>query len=343
MARKQLTNQEISGFCSSLELLLHAGLPEADALYLLAEDAPFPLADLYTQLGQGLDLGRPLSAAMSDAGVFPLYAVGMAQAGERAGRLEEALRMLASYYDARLRTEHYLRSMLTYPLVLLAVMAAVIAVLLIKVLPVFAQVYAALGSSLTGPAAVLLGLGQTLAGCLPVILPLVSVLLLALTIPSLRVKAAALWQRSRGDRGVFRSFHNALFARALAMGFGSGLPLEEAMALASQLLSDQPAAVSRISGCIRQLDAGVPLPQALTDAGLLSASACRMLTVGLRGGNAGQVMDHLAEQMLEEAQDALERRLSRIEPAMVLVCSVLVGAILLWVMLPLMDILSAIG
>jgi type IV pilus assembly protein PilC len=54
-------------------------------------------------------------------------------------------------------------------------------------------------------------------------------------------------------------------------------------------------------------------------------------------------MERIAEQMLEEAQDGLEARIARIEPTMVLVCSVLVGGILLCVMLPLIHILSAIG
>lgn len=83
--------------------------------------------------------------------------------------------------------------------------------------------------------------------------------------------------------------------------------------------------------------------EAMADAQLLNPAACRMLSVGLRGGNAEQVMERIAGQMLEEAQAAMESKISRMEPTMVLVCSVLVGGILLCVMLPLIHILSAIG
>ena len=68
-----------------------------------------------------------------------------------------------------------------------------------------------------------------------------------------------------------------------------------------------------------------------------------MLRLGLRGGNADQVMADIADHMAQEARQALEDTVSRIEPAMVLISSLLVGLILLSVMLPLVDIMSVIG
>ena len=76
---------------------------------------------------------------------------------------------------------------------------------------------------------------------------------------------------------------------------------------------------------------------------LLTPSACRLLSLGIRGGNGDKVMDQIADQMQEDAQQALESAVSRIEPALILVTSGLVGVILLSVMLPLMNIMSAIG
>ena len=88
---------------------------------------------------------------------------------------------------------------------------------------------------------------------------------------------------------------------------------------------------------------GEDLTEALAAEKLLAPDKARMLAIGIRGGNADQVMHAVADRMLEEAEDDLAALVSRIEPAMVLTASILVGAILLSVMVPLLDIMSTIG
>ena len=68
-----------------------------------------------------------------------------------------------------------------------------------------------------------------------------------------------------------------------------------------------------------------------------------MLALGLQGGSGDQVMEEIACRLMDEAEAALEQKVSRVEPAMVLTASLLVGVILLSVMLPLMNIMSSIG
>lgn len=347
MNRSPLTNQEISDLCRGLALMLHAGIPLADGAHLMAQEEPEQNRELLTRLGQLLDGGTELSCAMAELDVFPDQVTGMVRIGEHTGRLEESLNSLAAFYEERRRIRTRLRSALAYPSMILLLMLAVLGVLLIQVLPVFDNVYASLGSRLTGLAAGLLQLGQLLEAALPVLLAV-----LALTVAA--VLAAVCWAPFRdgctrfaqtrfGDRGVSRKFNNARFARALAMGLGSGLPLEEALSLSRQLLSDIPGAAKRCDFCIARLENGATLAEAMRESELLPASACRMLTVGLRGGNSDRVMEEIADRLMEDASDALEAGISRVEPAMVLAASALVGVILLSVMLPLMNILSSIG
>ena len=68
-----------------------------------------------------------------------------------------------------------------------------------------------------------------------------------------------------------------------------------------------------------------------------------MLALGVRSGSADTVMAHLAERLEEESEETLEAAVGRVEPTLVIVTSVLVGAILLSVMLPLMNIMAAVG
>ena len=146
-----------------------------------------------------------------------------------------------------------------------------------------------------------------------------------------------------GDRGIARRLSDARFAQALSMGMRSGLPMEESLDLAQGLLEEVPAASARCRACRSLLEEGCDLAQALRQTQVLPASACRMLALGVRSGSADSVMEEISRRLAREADQALEDRTAQIEPAMVLVCSLMVGAILLSVMLPLMNIMSAIG
>lgn len=347
MNRSTLNNQEISDLCRGLALMLHAGMSLADGAYLMAREEQENSRELLTQLGQRLDQGTLLSDAMEETEAFPGHVTGMVRIGELTGRLEESLNSLAAFYQERCRVQIRLRSALAYPSAILLLMLAVLGVLLIRVLPVFDRVYASLGSRLTGMAAGLLELGQLLEAALPALLLTLGLVLGAVLLGACWTPfrdACMGFARSRfGDWGIARKFNNARFARALAMGLGSGLPLEEALTLSRQLLSDIPGAEKRCGLCIDRLEAGASLADAMGDAELLPAPACRLLTVGLRGGNSDRVMEQIADRLLEDASDALEAGISRVEPAMVLAASALVGVILLSVMLPLMNIMSSIG
>jgi len=347
MSNTNLTYRELEGLCGGLALLLHAGVSLSDGLFLMAEEETGGLKPLISSLGQDMDSGMTLSASMEKAAVFPAFVTGMVRVGERTGRTEEALSGLAGYYRERERVARQVRSALAYPSVIMLIMLAVIGVLLIKVLPVFDEVYASLGGRLTGLAGGLVQVGQWLKAALPVILAVLAVIaafaLAVLLSGKLREKATAFWKRKYGDRGIARRFNSARFARALAMGLGSGLPLEEAIELAGTLMQDVPGAALRCAECGSLLADGKTLEDALSETELLPAHACRMLALGQRGGNGDQVMESVAESLMEEANEALEDKVARIEPAMVLGASILVGAILLAVMLPLMNIMSTIG
>ena len=137
--------------------------------------------------------------------------------------------------------------------------------------------------------------------------------------------------------------NDARLAQALAMGMASGMPLEEAVELASGLLEDVPQAKARCMDCRSRLDQGERVSTAMKESKLLPAASCRLLELGQRGGAGDAAMEKIAADLSEESETALEEQVSRVEPALVLVCSLLVGLILLSVMLPLMHIMSAIG
>ena len=243
--------------------------------------------------------------------------------------------------------ERRLRSALLYPAVMLLLMLAVIVILLARVLPVFDEVYASLGGQLTGVAGGLLALGRALDAAMPVLCVLLGLIVVFLAafaaVSSFRERIMTLWRRTLGDKGISRMMQTARFAQALSMGLSSGLPLEEALTLAGQLQKDIPAAQARCQDCLDRLERGEDLASALNGSGVLPKASCRLVALGQRSGTGDTVMEEVARRLSEESEYALETRVGQVEPALVLVTSLLVGAILLSVMLPLMNIMTAIG
>ena len=344
----QRSHEEISALCMELALFLRSGLDAAGGLSLLAqEESAGDMKSLLSSMADGMDMGRTLSAVFRESEQFPEYVCGLIAVGEQTGHLEEALRALSRYYEHRARLDRHLRSALMYPAVLLMIMLVMIVVLLTKVLPVFEDVYASLGGRLTGVAGGLLALGQALDAAMPVLCVLLAlaVLLLAAFAGSrgFRTRVLSVWRKRGGDRGVSRKLNMARFAQALAMGVSSGLTVEESLDLAAALLEDIPAAKRRCEVCREKLDDGAPLARAMNESGLIPAAECRLLELGVRSGCHDSVMAQIAERLSEEGDAALEARMNQIEPALVVIASVLVGAILLSMMLPLMNIMTAIG
>lgn len=341
--KRKLSNDEIASLCLELSLLLHAGVSTGDALSLLAQEEEH--RGMLSAMAEQVDGGKTLSTALRESGVFPVYVCGLVEVGERTGRTEEALAALSRYYEERVRIGRRVRSALLYPAVMLALMLVVIGVLLVKVLPIFDDVYASLGGALTGVAGGLLTLGRWLDKIMPVLwilLAAVVVFAAAFAVSeSFRDKISGSWKKSHGDKGISRKLNNARFAQAMSMCMASSISPEKSAELAAGLMD--AGAKERCGGVQGRLEGNETLSAALQGCGVLSASQGRLLEIAQLKGAEDKAMSQIAGNLMEEGETALDTLVSRVEPALVLVCSILVGLILLSVMLPLMHIMAAIG
>ena len=343
---KYLRDEALTELSGELAMLLHAGLDIAGGLAMLAEDREGPDGELLTALRRDAEEGLPLSECMERSGAFPPEVCAQVRCGERTGRLEETLSAMAESGESRLRLVRQLRSALLYPSILFLLMLLVIGVLLIRVLPVFEEVYASLGGGMTGLAGGLLRLGEGLAAALPWLAPILAVLAaLGLAFAgSQRFREEALRRGSGGrwgDRGVSRKLQDARIAQSLSLGLRSGLSGEEALALAAPQCA--PAAGERCHRAEKLLAEGLGFAEALRQGEALPPAACAMLALGIRSGSGDTVIREIARRLTEEGENALREKAERVEPALVLVASVMVGIILLAVMLPLLRVMSALG
>lgn len=345
---KKMTNEAIAAFCEELAWLIHSGVRVGDGLALLAEEEQDKeWKESLLRMAQKADEGIILSEILKEEECFPVYVHGIVNVGETTGRIEEALKALTRYYENKERMNRRIKSALLYPSILLVLMMIVLVILLTQVLPVFQSVFASLGGGLDGVAGGLLNLGLWLNDAMPVLCVILGVFVVLIFVVSVsdtvRDKIVSVWRKVAGDRGIMRKMNDASFAQAISMGLSSGLPLEETMELAAEVLADVPEAKQRCMVCKEELQKGIPLIEALKKSEVLPLSACRLLSLGMQSGNGDVVMAEIAQKLSEEADVAMENRVSKVEPTMVLVTSVLVGIILLLVMMPLMNIMETIG
>ena len=348
MKHVKLSNEEISSLCMGLFHQIHAGIGMGDALALMAEDDPSVRGkDLLSSMAKKADEGGTPSDVFSEAQCFPPYLCNLLEVGRLAGKTEETLYALATHYESRARLQRHVRDAILYPAMLSIIMLVVVVILLVWVLPVFNDVYALLGSRLTGIAGSLLLLGTALRRIMPVLCIFLAIaagfFVLSAVKPQVLSALASIWQKKRGDCGLGRKINTARLMHGLSLGLSSGMPAREALTLAMSLTQDTSAFDSRCKSCLLLMDQGESLSTALRQTELLSPSYCRLLDAGIRSGQGETAMETIAERLSEDCERALESSVSRIEPTLVILTSALIGIILLTVMLPLMHIMTGLG
>lgn len=348
MGQRALSYREIAYFCQELSMLIHAGVSVGDGLALLSEEERDEMwKERFTEMARQSDAGKALSEIVREAGVFPNYMVGFIHVGELSGRLEEALNALMEYYEERDRMNRRVRSAFLYPSILLLLMMLVMVILLTQVLPVFRSVYASLGGEMTGLAGGLLQIGIWINKAMPVLCVLFGLVLIAVIAFSvsqkLREKVLRFWRERMGDKGILRKMNDASLAQAISMGVSSGLPMDETMEMAIQVLTDVPEAQKRCEVCREALLDGESTVDALRNANVFPPATCRLLSLGMQSGNGDVTMKEIARRLSEDADIALSDQIAKVEPTLVLITSVLVGVILMSVMLPLINIMETIG
>lgn len=348
MKQRTLNNTYLSLFCAELAMLLDAGLTVSDGIQILHDDESAEDVRAVTQsLYDSLMAGKHFSAALADAGVFPRYMVQMVEVGERTGRLVQTLNALSEYYERQTRLADTIRSSVLYPAVLLVLMIAVVLVLIMQVLPMFNDIYARLGTQMSAMADAMMRFGGWLGDASIVIAFVTTAILLFVLLlwifPSLRRSLATAFSNKWGNSGIFGKIASSRFIFAMTLTMASGFDTLDAINLASGVSGGSRAVDDKHKECVRLLDEGKTLPDALRGAGILSLQDAKMLSVGSVSGKADLAMAEIARRSDIAVQGEIDSLVGKIEPTLVIISSVIVGVILLSVMLPLMGIMTAIG
>jgi len=343
--RTNLEANELSILCEQISLILRSGLPLHDGVEALCENyRQTRFAERFEALNQAVLTTGSLYSGIVEAGIFPKYMSEMAHIGERTGELDTVMTGLSLYYQREAKIRRAIVNAVTYPLILIAIMAVLIAVLITRVLPIFEDVFRSMGIDAAANPWMSAGVG---VGKIVLVIAGLLIALLLITLLIMRIDRsgrvrAFVYRRIPLLRRIGNQISAERFSSVMAMMLKSGFPLDESLKLVSGVISEQDVA-RKVDECRMQMENGLSFPDAVEHLGIFETLHCRMIRVGFYAGQTDQVLKKLADIYEDEVDDAITRTVSIIEPTLVALMSVIIGAILLSVMLPLLSLMGGMA
>lgn len=346
-ASTKLSSSELSVFCYQMALILKSGMPVMEGMQLLSEEMiDSRLKAATDEMYQDIKKGFPFHIALEKHAIFPSYMVNMCKIGELSGSLDNVMELLSSYYERTDKMSRRIKSAVTYPLILAGLMSGVILLLVFKILPMFSEILTSIGGELPVVTSIMIDIGIFMKRYLFVLLMLIAALAILTYFYSRTSKGRAaldkLWFEFKLTRHVFQKISVARFCMGMSLLLKSGFGYEEALDTVQGIVGNTHIA-NKLAECRAMMKKGTDLIQALSETGAFPKLVVRMMNIGYKTGELDSTMSKIANIYENEVESSLQRLTAAIEPALVIILSLVVGFILLTVMLPLINIMSSIG
>ncbi|WP_026508930.1 type II secretion system F family protein [Butyrivibrio sp. MC2013] len=345
--KRELSDSELAAFCGQFAMLLEGGIAPTEATDILLSDTSDTRSkELLTDLLSMLRQGERFHIALGMCQVFPPYVISMIRIGEETGNLDTVLASLSAFYQREDELKEATRSAITYPSIITLMIFVIVMILLTKVMPIFAQVFAQLGTGMSGFSQILLNIGNSMSKWSMVIISLVATFSILLFLSTQTRRGRRIAERAGMHFGPFHDLICDMaisrFAGGMSMAIRSGMDTYTSLQLIKRIVENKEIA-DKVDVCIDEITKEASFPEAIKKTGMFNAVYTRMLLVGFRSGSMDKVLSQIADKYDKDAMRKISILLSIIEPALVIILSFIVGMVLLSVILPLMGIMSQIG
>ena len=342
-----LTNGEIAAFCAQIAMIMKAGINAGDGVSIMRQDMESQQGkDMLGLIQTELEDGQSFHTALAKTGRFPQYLLDMTEVGERSGKLDDVMDSLCNYYEREEAVAKNIRSAVTYPFIMVTMMLLVIIVLIVKVLPVFDQVFAQLGTQITGFSRAMMNLGQNVAQYAIAVVGLLVVLVAAFLFIRGTSAGKKLGYKMKtsffATRKLVAKIAAGRFASTMSLMLSSGLDVDQALDMSYRIV-DNSGTRAQINNCKELMKRGDSFSDALVKSEIFTGVDARMVAVGFKTGSVDTVMERIAETCDEQVNAQISGILSVLEPTLVAVLSIVMGLILVSVMLPLLGIMTSIA
>jgi type IV pilus assembly protein PilC len=339
--------KDVSVFSRQFATMINYGLSLLRSLYILAEQTESkPLAEVVNQVRMDVERGASLSQALAKhPKAFNRLYVSMVRAGEVGGALDSVLMRLAETIEKQVELRRKVKSAMTYPTVVAALVLVIVTAMLLFVIPMFEGIYKELGGSLPAPTQVLINISKICRQFWWAIF-LVEVggaIFFRRWINS--EEGRKRWDAIKLKVPVFgklvRKTALARFSRTLAALVRSGVPILESLEIVAETSGNHV-----VSEAVRDTQAAVkrgdPLSKRLEVHPVFPPMVVQMMAVGEETGALDEMLDKIADFYDQEVEATVDALTSLIEPILIVVMGVCVGGMIISLYLPMFNVIKLI-
>jgi type IV pilus assembly protein PilC len=345
---ESVSGRDIVIFTRQLATMIDAGLPIVQCLDVLAAQSPNKkLRNVVRSLKEEVESGSTFTDALRKHGKhFDDLYTNMVAAGEVGGILDSILNRLAGYMEKAMKLKAKIKGAMIYPTVIVTVAVTVTAVLLIFVIPVFAELFGSFGQALPAPTQFVINLSNfTIAYFKYMILILVAAGVALRQFNKteagqLAIDSTLLQLPVFGD--LIRKTAVARFTRTLSTLVSSGVPILDALAItartAGNKVVERAVLATRIS-----ISEGRTIAEPLEQSKVFPPMVCQMISVGESTGALDSMLNKIAEFYEEEVDNAVNNLTALMEPLIIVFLGVVIGGLVVAMYLPIFKLGSVIG
>ncbi len=343
-----ISAKRIAIFTRQFSVMLDAGLPLVQCLEILGEQEEHQgFQAIIHAVRTDVESGASLADAMrKHPKAFDNLFVNMVAAGEAGGILDIILQRLSSYIEKIVKLKSQVKSALVYPITVIVIAAGVVTIILWKVIPVFAQLFAGLGSEMPFLTRAVIGASNFVGRFFPFILILIGALIFFLrqyhktyrgrrVIDGILLKIPVIGM-------LLRKIAVARFCRTLGTLTSSGVPILDGLEITAKTAGNA-IIEDAVMSVRKSVEEGRTISEPLGDTKVFPPMVVQMINVGEQTGALDQMLSKIADFYEEEVDTAVSGLMKLLEPLMITVLGVVIGTIVAAMYLPLYSILSKIG
>jgi type IV pilus assembly protein PilC len=326
-------------FTRQLATMIDAGLAMVQSLQALAEQTTNKvMRDVIKDICARVEAGDSFSEALQKhPKAFSRLYVCMVAAGEKGGLLAEILARLATYLENSARLRKKVKSAMMYPTVVTVVAILITIFLLVKVVPVFGEIFDSFGAELPGPTQFLINLSEIVKKYILLILVAGGAIVYGWFYFIKTPFGRNLWDSYRIRMPIFGVIAHkiclARFTRTLASLVRSGVPILEVLNIVSQTVGNVVMEKAIKSAAV-DIERGESISASLAKHPVFPSMIIRMITAGEQTGKIDNMLERVADFLDEEIETTLSGLTSLIEPILIVFLGVVVGGMVICMFLP---------
>ncbi len=345
---RRVKSEDLVIFTRQLATMIDAGIPIIQALDALQEQTPDPsFKSVIIQIRDDIQLGTSLSAAFAKhTVVFDILYINMIRVGETGGVLTAILERISGYLEKTAALMRKVKSALVYPAVIVTMALAITTVLIVKVVPTFAQIYGSFGRDLPFMTKILIDFSSSFSKQFPFYVVGLVVMVIAFIQFRKTEKGGLAIDRMLLRIPIFgellRKVAISRFSRTLATLMQSGVPILESLEIVGKTCGNKmlEKVIENVHDSVREGE-GIAGPLAKSD--VFPPMVTRMIAIGEKSGQMEKMLSKIAEFYDDQVDAAVAGLTSLIEPLIIGFLGIVVGFIVIALFMPIINITTLIN